>query len=388
MDTSRISGLCFVHRRAGPLDTPGARPVKAGRSSAVASARAGTTMDVLLVSIFKAGALAGSYRIALESVGCNVHCFDFAREPVSNRTLDRLRKWPLLGYLLDERVVTALNYALSYRLTEIKPAVLLTINAHFALPGTLATAQSFGCLTATLWVDPLLQLNQPNIVAALPFYDCVFAFSESVCPVLKRVGVTWVEVLPLAWDPVLHPLIRCLSPADRERYRADILFVGKWSPERERVLETLAGYNLAIWGDTSWQMARRNSTVWKSWRGRPLRGLEYAKACAAAKICVNIVEPAAIQTANMRTFELTGMGRFMVAPRNADHLALFVEGEEIACYSTPEELRDCVESYLLRKDERERIGQAAHRKVAACHTYAHRAARLCEVLREYRHGRR
>ncbi len=338
-------------------------------------------MGVALASTFEPGGIAGSYRRALEAVGCSVQAFDFNRQPVRHRLLQRLRHRPLIGGLLYDRVLERLNYELSDLLHRERPDLLLTNNGTALLPGTLAAAQQYGCMTANLWGEPLLHLNRWNIVPSMPFYDVVFTFDRAQVPALEQAGARRVEYLPLAWDHELHPPADSFTGPDLAPFQTDLLFIGKWSPERERWLSPLAGQGLAIWGDRGWKrFSEPGSPVRSCWRGRPLVGREYARACAAAKICLNFVEPAAQDSANMRTFELAGMGRFVLAPRNQAHRELFVEGREIELFSTPEELREKVECYLPREAQREAIGRAARERVLVQHTYEHRARRILELV--------
>ncbi len=202
-------------------------------------------------------------------------------------------------------------------------------------------------------------------------------------PAFEQAGARRVEYHPLAWDPDLHPPAQTFSEGELAPYRADVAFAGKWSPERARWLEPLAGLDLAVWGDGTWgQYLGRRSPLRARWRGRSVAGREYAMACAAAKACLNFIEPAAEGSANMRTFELAGMGCFQLALRNAAHQELFEEGREIECFATPQELRAKIERRLGDDGARRAIGLAAHRKAVAEHTYRHRAERVLELVRE------
>ena len=336
--------------------------------------------SIVLAGTFEPGGIAGSYRRAFEAAGCGVTVFDFSREVVRNPWVRRLRGRPLVGGLVEGRALEHLNYQLSDLVHQRRPDLLITNNGTFLLPGTVAAARRFGCHTVNLWGEPVLHLNLWNVLASLPFYDTVLAFTHSLISDLTRAGAPRVEYLPLAYDPDLHPAAGALSEEGGEFSPADVLFIGKWSPERERLLRELCHLDLAVWGDAMWKRyTAPGSPVQGRWKGRPLVGKEYAQACASAKVCLNFVEPAAADSANMRTFELAGMGRFTVAPRNQAHQDLFSEGEEIVLFDGPAELRETVERYLGLDDRRELIGQAARVKTLAQHTYAHRVRRVLEA---------
>jgi spore maturation protein CgeB len=65
----------------------------------------------------------------------------------------------------------------------------------------------------------------------------------------------------------------------------------------------------------------------------------------------------------MRTFEIPACHAFMLAERTHEHLELFREGIEMACFSSPEELVDQVRYYLTHESERLQIAHAGHQRV-------------------------
>ena len=84
----------------------------------------------------------------------------------------------------------------------------------------------------------------------------------------------------------------------------------------------------------------------------------------------------------MRTFEVPGCGGFLLTERSEEQLEFFEEGKEIACFSTPEELREKIEFYLPRDELRRKMAEAAHKKVAEGHTYLDRVKLILAVYEE------
>jgi spore maturation protein CgeB len=81
----------------------------------------------------------------------------------------------------------------------------------------------------------------------------------------------------------------------------------------------------------------------------------------------------------MRAFEAAGVGCFVLATRTEALQEFFVEGEHVAYFETPDELRHKVAYYLARPDERARIASNAAR-LAESHTYRDRAVQLLSLL--------
>ena len=69
----------------------------------------------------------------------------------------------------------------------------------------------------------------------------------------------------------------------------------------------------------------------------------------------------------------------MLAERTEEHLDLFEEGKEMACFSSAEEMIDKIRYYLVHDDERRQVAEAGYQKVTTGrHTYQDR---LIEILR-------
>jgi spore maturation protein CgeB len=84
---------------------------------------------------------------------------------------------------------------------------------------------------------------------------------------------------------------------------------------------------------------------------------------------------------NQRVFDVPACGAFVLTDRRAQLARLFEPGREVAVYDRPEDIASQTERYLRDGAARERIVQAARRRILAGHTYEHRLARLLEVMR-------
>jgi len=212
------------------------------------------------------------------------------------------------------------------------------------------------------------------------FYDCYFTYSRKLIPKLYKLKAKRVEHLPFAWDPELHPPIN-INSDDIQKYKSDIAFIGNWSPEREKWLESIADMDLAIWGTYLWERVRKGSPLLSKWRRKALIGEKFAKVSRSAKIMLNILNLQNKGSHNMRTFEVPGCGGFLLTERSEEQCEFFEEGKEIACFSTPKELREKIEYYLNHEEERRKMAKTAHEKVKN-HTYLHRARRILQVYQE------
>lgn len=83
---------------------------------------------------------------------------------------------------------------------------------------------------------------------------------------------------------------------------------------------------------------------------------------------------------NMRLFEATGCGTFLLTDNLPDLKDLFTPGVEVGTY---DDTRDCVAKigyYLAHEDERAGVAAAGQRKTLSQHNYANRARELLDII--------
>ncbi len=86
----------------------------------------------------------------------------------------------------------------------------------------------------------------------------------------------------------------------------------------------------------------------------------------------------------MRTLEIPACGGFMLHERSDEVLELFEEGKDVACFSTPQELKEKINYYLNHEEERMQMAEAVHKKTAIRYTYLCRAKRILEIYEAVR----
>ncbi|WP_319583830.1 glycosyltransferase [uncultured Pseudodesulfovibrio sp.] len=84
---------------------------------------------------------------------------------------------------------------------------------------------------------------------------------------------------------------------------------------------------------------------------------------------------------NQRVFDVPACGGFLLTDHREQMEDLFDLDREAAVYRTVEEIPGLIERYLADPGARERISQAAARRIQAQHTYEIRMQRLLEVMR-------
>ncbi len=204
-------------------------------------------------------------------------------------------------------------------------------------------------------------------------YDHIYAVGTDVAAEIHERLARTVDVLAFAADPSVYRPIRSTG-----EYRASVVFAGRATPRRERLLSGLVRHGLAIWGP-GWR-----STALKDYcRGEAPSTAEYIKAYSGASVAINIhhmaVEGDPREAAcNQRLFELAALGLPQVVDDRGDLPRCFAPEREVMVYHDAASLQEAVQ-YLLEEPERaEVMGAAARSRLLHDHTYMHRMRHLLQ----------
>lgn len=192
----------------------------------------------------------------------------------------------------------------------------------------------------------------------------------------QAAGASDVLFVDKAFSPQVHrpmPLTR----EDRERFGADVGFIGWPEGARERSMRFLArrGVSVRVWGP------------WPRWKnsgglqveGKPVWGDDYARAICSFRINLGFLRRINRDLHTTRSVEIPACGGFLLAERTDEHRRLFEEGVEAEFFGSDAELLDKVRYYLTHESERARIAAAGLRRCIVG-GYSN-AARLTSILR-------
>jgi spore maturation protein CgeB len=220
-----------------------------------------------------------------------------------------------------------------------------------------------------------------NAIAQMHAVDTMFLWSQALVARARGRGVN-AHYLPFACDPELHPPTLSVDPVADARYAADVVFVGNWEPERERILAPLAesGVDLAIWGASYWRDRCRHPPLRKAWRGRELVGEEQTRAIKTSRLCINVLRLQNKGSTNMRTFEIPCMGGFLLHEASAEAAAFFPPDVAAAYFDGPDDLVRAVRHWLAAPSAvRTGIASEGQRRALTL-TYRDWAASLLEAV--------
>jgi len=294
-------------------------------------------------------------RRALERLGHETIPVDYL--PIAERRGAFARRWQ--WRFRTGAMVREYNEAIVAALAT-RPDVLWVDKGLFVWPATLGAARREGVRWLVHYSPDnyLLHANASrHLWRGLGLYDLVVTTKRSNVALLATVGARRVMLSGNAYDPEVHRPIG-LADAERAELAADVSFIGRWEPSRERLLEAIAGMPIRL---------RVRGPGWERVRGKELRaacepgpiyGDAYAKAIVAAKINLGLLSTIAGDAVTQRSIEIPACGAFMLAERSAEHQLHFVDGQEAVFFDGREELARKVTHYLAVDAERQRIAAA------------------------------
>jgi len=273
------------------------------------------------------------------------------------------------------------------RVSRFNPDVVFVPLGSAIWASTLTALRGRG-LPLVQWcglpVETMLERDRRN----LPFFDLFFT-PANLADGLRRAGARGrIEYVPIGIDPAVHRPVS-LTASEHARFDSDVCFIGGLSSRfhqarREMVEYAIgSGVNMKVWGGYREHFA--GSPILSCWQGQ-IWGEEQVKALCATKVGLNFHvdhKPGELDRGlNVRAFELAACGVFQLLQRVPSVGEFFVEGQEIVCFDTPEEMLAKIRYYLAHADERRQIAAAALARARRDHTWASRVQRMSALMSE------
>jgi spore maturation protein CgeB len=263
---------------------------------------------------------------------------------------------------------------------SIKPQLILVLEGKGFEAETLAEAKAASGAILVNW-----GLFGPTGVAESAkrarSYDLFCTTSRFALQEHRRLGVEQAIYLPFASDPELFRPVE-LSGQERTRYGCQVGFVGIWYAERQKLLEGLASFDLAIYGPRWKHKGVPSRRLIPYVRGKGIYGQEVAKFYQAAAVNLNVHAWHGLVASgmNMRCFDLPACGAFLLTDYVEELEEVFEPGRELDVFRDAEELLDKVRFYLDNEAARKAIASRGRDVITAGHTYRHRMTYLLEFV--------
>lgn len=315
-------------------------------------------------------------KIALEKSGCPVEFFGYKDLLGSSSSIIRMAmtRSSLIRKLTQHTMLEKVESKINKIISVTEPDVLISIKGEAITARCIDNIRRKFKIRTVLWYPDDPRFFDSLLKHIAPAYDYVFTASEKMLTKYKEIGVDEVHYLPFACEPSVHKTIE-LSDKEIKRIGCDVSFVGTYYPRRGKIIKELDGHDVHVYGP-HWYMFRHNVSLHGS-----VWGNEMVKVFNASKIALNIhLDSDLDYKANMKIFEISGSGAFMLTDRPYGLEKLFELGKEVICYENGKELRELVKYYLYAEEERKEISKRSQNRTYRYHTYedrVHRILRLC-----------
>jgi spore maturation protein CgeB len=205
-------------------------------------------------------------------------------------------------------------------------------------------------------------------------YHLMMSQLSSTVNFFRGLGVR-AEVNHLAFEPTILDTLPKAPAAD-----IDVSFVGTVSADhRQRIalLEAVAGrYDLKLFGNPP-QALSATSPLHRCFQGE-VWGTDMYQVLRRSRITLNShIDMAGREAGNMRLFEATGVGTFLLTDYKDNLHTLFEPDREVAVWRSIDDCLTAIGRALGDESDRAAIARAGQARTMAQHTYRHRA---CEIL--------
>lgn len=322
--------------------------------------------------------IAGYLARAFEGLGHHVRLIDHESawplyEKVQATVTGATPKGQLTG--LYTSFLSEWTYA---QVAEFNPEICIVLAQAPVAPNFANRLRQNGIVTAFWYVENWRHLPYWRDIAH--YYDFFFHIQPGEFETkLDEAGCRHHAYVQTACDPDLHRPVT-LTDEERKHYGCDLSFAGAGYYNRVELFKGLSDYNFKIWG-VNWtdryvaQHLVDGETRFDS--------ETFMKIVSASAINLNLhsssskagVDPDC-DAINPRVFEIAAAGGFQLCDPCIGLETLFDFETELPVYRNLKELRERIDYFLARPEERKAIAEAAQQRVLAEHTYQHRAATM------------
>ena len=212
-------------------------------------------------------------------------------------------------------------------------------------------------------------------------YDLMISQLPATVRWFRALGVR-AEVNHLAFEPAILDALPQASAPD-----IDVSFVGTVSVDhRQRIalLEAVAErYDLKLWGNRP-QTLPTSSPLHRCFQGE-VWGADMYQVLRRSRITLNShIDLAGREAGNMRLFEATGVGAFLLTDFKDNLDTLFAPDKEVAVWRSIDDCLGVIGRMIRNDDGRSAIARAGQARTLAQHTYRHRAAEILGFVEDAR----
>jgi spore maturation protein CgeB len=258
---------------------------------------------------------------------------------------------------------------------EVRPDIIWVFKGMEIFPESLKWARKKNILLANYNPDnPFIFSGRGsgnyNVTRCIGLYDFHFTYHMGVAKQIREDYNVPVEILPFGFDGDENLYNSCRLQEETLK----VCFLGNPDEHRLSFLRSLAdlGVSIDLYG-YGWSHYLQHDNI-KTFP--PVFSDELWKVLYRYRVQLNIMRIHNLDSHNMRSFEVPGIGGIMVAPDTAEHRLYFENEKEVFLFSTVEECASIINRLIaMPREDAEKIRIAARlRSINSGYTYPDRAA--------------
>jgi spore maturation protein CgeB len=234
------------------------------------------------------------------------------------------------------RIYDKINRQLLAHVDAFKPEIVWVFKGMEIYPATLEKIRSKGILTANYNPDnPFIFSSRgsgnSNVARSIRLFDLHFTYNLDVKARLAGMGLK-TALLPFAYEVSDEHHDACIQQQEVLR----VCFLGNPDKLRADFLQALAdtGIEIDVYGHHWEQFVKRDNIQIH----KPVYGDGFWKVLWRYRVQINLMRIHNLDSHNMRSFEIPGIGGIMVAPHTTEHRMFFEDKKEAFFFK---EVEDC-----------------------------------------------
>ncbi|MFA5927124.1 MAG: glycosyltransferase [Patescibacteria group bacterium] len=255
---------------------------------------------------------------------------------------------------------------------EFRPDIIYVQDDSFLDIGFLAKLKAETRLLVRQIASPIDDPGQLDV------YDLIITAAQNFHQQFQQLGLNSARV-KLAFEPDI------LKRITKKKTGWQNTFIGGFTQKHRSGTEILTKAATAVpvdfWGYGEDNLDK-SSPILKRFHGQAW-GMEAYNILANSRIVINRhVDVAGRYAGNMRMFETTGVGTFLITDFKDNLAEFFKIGKEIETYSSPEELIEKIKFYQKSDNARGKIARAGQTRTLNDHTYKQRMVEIIELIKK------
>lgn len=281
------------------------------------------------------------------------------------------------------KILDIINNQIISRVIAVHPDILLVFKGMELYPGTIRRIKLMGIKVVNYNPDnPFIFTGRGsgniNITKSVGLYNLHLTYNMEVKRQIETQYDIPVGLLPFGYNISNEVYDACVKQDELLK----LCFLGNPDQERANFIMGLAkrGLSIDVYGNH-----------WEKWISdpkieihSPVYGDNLWKTLRKYRVQLNLMRIHNLNSHNMRSFEIPGVGGIMVAPKTLEHEIYFKNGKEVFLFSSIDECTQIVNMLLnLPAREADEIRKAARiRSIESGYSYFDRSKQLLMELKK------